>query len=631
MPVTTVQNGTTSLGELAFAASEAIGGVTLLTIAGFVLSHNKILTKELLKPLAELNLYFFTPCLLFSNMASSITAESILELWPLPAFHILFIVITWLTAQIGSWLLAVPKQTRPFVEAGIIFSNTNNWPVALVIALSGVSLLQMGPSDNAQEVLRRGLGYVFMYALFGNIVRWSWGYNLLAKGKRIEEEVLAETHNHRRRENFRQPSVSIDSSPNGVTAISQSLVSQSFLTLPATRPAQISTKDVPPSILLTTPTPTVDSVRGALEQPVAEPGDENEYQFSGVAMAADLHESPHKHLVNSESSNTLNDRTFSVNMGDDFTYPPAVPNGVTRQRRPTFTGNSFGWTPSYYSSDSDAESSRSVETQDPEEDANGSSGTFKTLPRSTKGKVGGHVRESEDVLDVVEDDNDFETGIGAEQQPLMGGRSGAFRRAPTAGMEGTTGASLRESLATFAIQLRDFGGLLLSTVKGYGEQVFNPPVFAALISIIVGVIAPLRNSLYGPGAPLKLLIAKPIELCGNASVPLTLVSLGGQLYKIYGRVAGPPMLRRDSTPRTPEQLEIEKARKTNRAIVLILSGRLVLMPIVSTALVLLTRRWLDLGLSDPMFVLTLMILGGGASLFYLELKLLVFNVARLHR
>ncbi|KXS18067.1 auxin efflux carrier [Gonapodya prolifera JEL478] len=584
---TAMADRTTSLAELAFAATEAIGGVTLMTIAGFILSHYKILTKDLLKPLAELNLYFFTPCLLFSNMASTVTADSILELWPLPAFHILFIGITWLTAQIGSRLLSVPKQTRPFVEAGIIFSNTNNWPVALVMALSNVTMLQKDPQDSSVEVLRRGLAYVFMYALFGNLVRWSWGYNLLAKGKRIEEEVVAETSRQRDRN---------DTLGNGRPH-------HETVDVPSVKTLSNEAPGVPPTISVTMATPPLDSFSIQPRQGL----DTNRYKTHDaavVAEAAEPNDSVNRAIESSwdaenrdESDLNItapgNVRTVTLELG----HQPSN-DRPNNQRSPTFTGNNFGWTPSYYSSDSDPEGSEG-----------GLSGgslsrspTYGTLYDSLGSRTPNDQLPSSDVVHIEDDEQPHSDDD--ERLPLIINKQTTSRRPLDSNPRGAS-----RGLAT----LSSFKEKLYESIKSFSKQVLNPPVFAALLSIVVGLCAPVRNMLYGPNAPLKILIAKPIELCGDASVPLTLVSLGGQLFKIYGRVTASPNGRRDSTPRSLEQLEREKARKTNRALVLILVARLLLMPVISTALVLWTRQWLDLGLSDPMFVMTLMILGGGPT------------------
>lgn len=62
------------------------------------------------------------------------------------------------------------------------------------------------------------------------------------------------------------------------------------------------------------------------------------------------------------------------------------------------------------------------------------------------------------------------------------------------------------------------------------QQVIPPPVFAALLAIILGLIPFTKNLFVGPEAPLKM-VHQATAILGQATVPCALLILGGNLAK----------------------------------------------------------------------------------------------------
>ncbi|KAK9765324.1 hypothetical protein K7432_006436 [Basidiobolus ranarum] len=118
-------------------------------------------------------------------------------------------------------------------------------------------------------------------------------------------------------------------------------------------------------------------------------------------------------------------------------------------------------------------------------------------------------------------------------------------------------------------------------------KVFNPPLCATFIGLFVGLIPFLKGLLFGP-APVLRPVMRAIDTCGNASIPLILLCLGAQLYGLSGRAA------------------------FKKVIWTIVIQRMVLMPLVSIGVVLLTHKFFALG-SDPVFVMVMMLLGSGPT------------------
>jgi len=73
-----------------------------------------------------------------------------------------------------------------------VFGNSNSLPISLVLSLSHtISGLHWDkiPGDNDKEVGARGILYLLIFQQLGQLVRWSWGYNvLLAPPDKVEDE-----------------------------------------------------------------------------------------------------------------------------------------------------------------------------------------------------------------------------------------------------------------------------------------------------------------------------------------------------------------------------------------------------------------------------------------------------------
>lgn len=141
--------------------------------------------------LSKLNLVFFTPCLLFSNIASIISFEKLLAFWPIPMFYLIFAFMNYTSSQVVSRLVGLSPAYRRFVTACVMFSNSNSVPIAIITSLAvsdAVSTLYWGPDDTSESISARGISYTLFFAIFGNLIRWSYGYQLLQK--RSEDDTF---------------------------------------------------------------------------------------------------------------------------------------------------------------------------------------------------------------------------------------------------------------------------------------------------------------------------------------------------------------------------------------------------------------------------------------------------------
>lgn len=83
-----------------------------------------------------------------------------------------------------SKLFRFPKKERNFVTAMGVFGNSNSLPISLVISLSktlrGLHWDRV-PGDSDDQVAARGILYLLIFQQLGQLLRWSWGYNVLLK------------------------------------------------------------------------------------------------------------------------------------------------------------------------------------------------------------------------------------------------------------------------------------------------------------------------------------------------------------------------------------------------------------------------------------------------------------------
>ncbi|KAF9151971.1 hypothetical protein BG015_005969 [Linnemannia schmuckeri] len=176
---------------LAGAAAEAVSQVLVVVACGVILSRTGYLSQSAQKSISKVNLYFMTPCLLFTKIASTINWTQFKAFWPIPVFYLLFTTLSWVVAKIGSRLFGFSKDEEKFVIASIVFSNTNSLPMALLQSLAfsaaGDRLLR-DADDTREAVAARGISYILFYAIFGNLVRWSYGFSLLVPKDKEEEE-----------------------------------------------------------------------------------------------------------------------------------------------------------------------------------------------------------------------------------------------------------------------------------------------------------------------------------------------------------------------------------------------------------------------------------------------------------
>ncbi|KAG0221459.1 hypothetical protein BGX31_009818 [Mortierella sp. GBA43] len=220
------------------AAAEAVSQVLVIVACGVILSKTGYLSQTTQKSISKLNLYFLTPCLLFTKIASSINWTQFVAYWPIPVFYVFFSFASWIVAKLGSKLLGFSNNEQKFVIASVLFSNTNTLPLALLQSLAfsaAAGRLMRDSGDTSEAAAARGISYVLFYAIFGNLIRWSYGFSLLVpKEKKEAAEASPES----------DALISVNVDPMHSSEPSSSAAGPSHLSVPegARSPSSVSVK-----------------------------------------------------------------------------------------------------------------------------------------------------------------------------------------------------------------------------------------------------------------------------------------------------------------------------------------------------------------------------------------------------
>lgn len=180
-----------ALGHLTLLVFEAVMEVVCVALPGYIIARMGLFDAEKQKFLANLNVQIFTPCLIFTKLASQLNADKLVELGVIPIIFIVQTLVSYLVSLGVSKACRLKKRPANFVTAMAVFGNSNSLPISLVISLSqtlkGLHWDRI-PGDNDDEVAARGILYLMIFQQLGQLVRWTWGYNVLLAPRKAEEQ-----------------------------------------------------------------------------------------------------------------------------------------------------------------------------------------------------------------------------------------------------------------------------------------------------------------------------------------------------------------------------------------------------------------------------------------------------------
>jgi predicted permease len=193
-----------SIGHLCLLVFEAVLEVVCVSLPGYIVARLGHFDAEKQKFLANLNVMLFTPCLIFTKLASQLNAEKLSDLAIIPIIFVVQTFVSWIVSYIVAKLFRFNRRASNFVTAMGVFGNSNSLPISLVLSLSqtlkGLHWDKI-PGDNDDEVGARGILYLLIFQQLGQLVRWSWGYHVLLAPKdsypEYREQIAEEGQRYR--------------------------------------------------------------------------------------------------------------------------------------------------------------------------------------------------------------------------------------------------------------------------------------------------------------------------------------------------------------------------------------------------------------------------------------------------
>lgn len=185
------QNPDLSFGSISFLTLEAVLEVVIICLAGFAAAKTGLLSSLGQKVISQLNVDVFTPCLVFTKLAPSLSINKMADIMVIPIFYALTTVTSLVCARTTAAFMSLTSAESDYVTAMAVFGNSNSLPVSLTLALAYTLpdlLWDQVADDNADKVASRGILYLLIFQQLGQVLRWLWGYNKLLR-KRSHEEL----------------------------------------------------------------------------------------------------------------------------------------------------------------------------------------------------------------------------------------------------------------------------------------------------------------------------------------------------------------------------------------------------------------------------------------------------------
>lgn len=176
--------------DIASLTLEAVLQTVVVCLVGYWASTQGYLNRSAQKMISNLNVMVFTPCLVFSKMASQLSVSAMVDIAIIPVIFVISTGVSYYCGKMCSRVFRFNKRETNFVIAMAVFGNSNSVPVSLFLNLAAsLPALQWPniPGDNADNVASRGLLYLLIFQQLGQMLRWSWGFHTLLAPERLPE------------------------------------------------------------------------------------------------------------------------------------------------------------------------------------------------------------------------------------------------------------------------------------------------------------------------------------------------------------------------------------------------------------------------------------------------------------
>nr|VDD64648.1 unnamed protein product [Brassica oleracea] len=180
--------------HLFITSSKPVVEILLMTIVGFYMALDgvNLLGQDARKYLNNIVFYVFSPSLIGSRLADSVTYESLVKMWFMPVN----VLLTFIIGSLLGWIVIVitkpPSQLRGLIVGCCAAGNLGNMPLIIVPAICKERGGPFGDPENCQKY---GMGYLSSSTTFrvlsmlyndtcyvyqmGSVYIWTYVYNLM--------------------------------------------------------------------------------------------------------------------------------------------------------------------------------------------------------------------------------------------------------------------------------------------------------------------------------------------------------------------------------------------------------------------------------------------------------------------
>ncbi|KAJ4883934.1 Auxin efflux carrier family protein [Raphanus sativus] len=164
--------------HLFITSSKPVVEILLITIVGFYMALDgvNLLGQDARKYLNKIVFYAFSPSLIGSRLADSVTYESLVKMWFMPVN----VLLTFVIGSLLGWIVIVvtkpPSHLRGLIVGCCAAGNLGNMPLIIVPA---ICKQREGPFGDPENCQKYGLGYVALSMAMGSVYIWTYVYNLM--------------------------------------------------------------------------------------------------------------------------------------------------------------------------------------------------------------------------------------------------------------------------------------------------------------------------------------------------------------------------------------------------------------------------------------------------------------------
>ncbi|PNW73583.1 hypothetical protein CHLRE_13g564850v5 [Chlamydomonas reinhardtii] len=186
-----VPGGAASLSQLVVAAAQPVAKLALFCAVGAWASRQGLLTADGRRVISTLTLHIFTPCLLFSKLATGVGLAEVARLWVVSWNMVFSHVVGLLLGLAAARLLGVPARLQPHLVLACGVGNVGNMPFILCASLAADTALPFAAALGATLATELALRYVALSNFIATLIQFPLAYIFLYKPPQLQPPASA--------------------------------------------------------------------------------------------------------------------------------------------------------------------------------------------------------------------------------------------------------------------------------------------------------------------------------------------------------------------------------------------------------------------------------------------------------